>query len=168
MFVCLQCTLTLSFDQTQLKNNPCSFFWATFVCWKKINPENALDFLETHYCKWLYSETWTKIWVYNYRFLGVILCTCMYSEFVTILRIVEVNKIYCFSLEIIVLKDRKGGGGVHRYLNFIHRVMVSFVASRLCFVYSLFSFLHAFQIHPQYSDMVSVCCDATGCSCIDF
>ena len=80
-----------------------------FVCWKKINPENALDVVETHYCKWLYSETWTKIWVhvYNYWFWGVILYTCIQnlSQF-KILRIVDLNKKYCSSLEIIV------GGGV--------------------------------------------------------
>lgn len=43
---------------------------------------------------------------------------------------------------------------------------VSYVALKLCFVYSLVSFLHAFQIHPQHSDMVSPCFATTGCSCV--
>ena len=46
------------------------------------------------------------------EFFGVILCTCIQNlSLFKILRIVDLNKKYCFSLEIIVLKDRKGGGG---------------------------------------------------------
>lgn len=44
------------------------------------------------------------------EFFGVILCTCIQNlSLFKILRIVDLNKKFCFSLEIIVLKDRKGG-----------------------------------------------------------
>lgn len=51
-------------------------------------------------------------------------------------------------------------------LQLVTKHQVSYVALKLCFVYSLVSFLHAFQIHPQHSDMVSPCFATTGCSCV--
>lgn len=53
------------------------------------------------------------------EFFGVILCTCIQNlSLFKILRIVDLNKKFCFSLEIIVLKDRKGGGGCSQVFEF--------------------------------------------------